>query len=295
MITHHDIRPLIFGEVLFDHFPDGSNILGGAPFNVAWHLQAFGHSPLFISRVGNDRPGEEIRSAMQAWGMDLFGLQSDPVHATGSVEVSFPEGEPCYEIVQQRAYDFIDEAELPVIVGSTLLYHGSLALRHDISAKALAEVHRRTAAPIFVDINLRSPWWEMKSVQQMLGKARWIKLNEEELRLIVPGTIGDKQLLSGLLTDQTEFVALTKGAEGASIISDRGTYDVRPQPTLTFVDAVGAGDAFCSVLLAGIIRQWPLSLTIERAQQFASAVVGIRGATSRDRGFYECFIDAWKD
>jgi len=31
----------IFGEVLFDHFPDGSRVLGGAPFNVAWHLQAF--------------------------------------------------------------------------------------------------------------------------------------------------------------------------------------------------------------------------------------------------------------
>ncbi|MCG2635366.1 MAG: carbohydrate kinase, partial [Gammaproteobacteria bacterium] len=26
----------IYGEVLFDHFPDGSRVLGGAPFNVAW-------------------------------------------------------------------------------------------------------------------------------------------------------------------------------------------------------------------------------------------------------------------
>lgn len=295
MIASYDIRPLIFGEVLFDQFPDGSRIIGGAPFNVAWHLQAFGHSPLFISRVGNDRSGKEIRLAMQAWGMDLSGLQSDPVHATGSVKVSFSEGTPRYEIVQRRAYDFIDEAELPVIAGDTLLYHGSLALRHDISAKALAEVYSRTTAPLFVDVNLRSPWWNMKSIQQMLSKARWIKLNEEELRLIVPGAIGDKQLLYSLLTDQTEFVVLTRGEEGASIISDCKTYDVRPQSTATFVDAVGAGDAFCSVLLAGIIRKWPLSLTIERAQQFASAVVGIRGATSHDRSFYESLIDEWKD
>jgi fructokinase len=295
MAIKNNIRPLIFGEALFDQFPDGSRIIGGAPFNVAWHLQAFGHSPLFISRVGNDRPGEEIRTAMQEWGMDISGLQSDPVHATGSVEVSFLEGSPRYEIVQQRAYDFIDEAELPVIMGKTLLYHGSLALRHDISARALAEVCRRTNAPLFVDINLRSPWWNMKSVQQMLGKARWIKLNEEELRLIMPGTIDDKQLLSILLTDQTEFVALTRGEKGASIISDSGTYDVNPQSSLTIVDTVGAGDAFCSVLLTGIIWKWPLSLTIERAQQFASAVVGIRGAISNDRYFYENLIDTWKD
>ena len=44
----------IFGEVLFDCFPDGREVLGGAPFNVAWHLHAFGQSPVFVSRVGDD-------------------------------------------------------------------------------------------------------------------------------------------------------------------------------------------------------------------------------------------------
>ena len=37
----------VFGEVLFDVFPDGKQVLGGAPFNVAWHLQAFGIAPYF--------------------------------------------------------------------------------------------------------------------------------------------------------------------------------------------------------------------------------------------------------
>jgi sugar/nucleoside kinase (ribokinase family) len=58
-------RPCIFGEVLFDHFPDGKRVLGGAPFNVAWHLQAFGEAPRFISRVGDDAEGDEIRTAMR--------------------------------------------------------------------------------------------------------------------------------------------------------------------------------------------------------------------------------------
>jgi len=29
---------LVYGEVLFDLFDDGQEVLGGAPFNVAWHL-----------------------------------------------------------------------------------------------------------------------------------------------------------------------------------------------------------------------------------------------------------------
>ena len=52
-------HPCIFGEVLYDHFPDGQRVLGGAPFNVAWHLQAFGQAPRFVSRVGHDAEGRQ--------------------------------------------------------------------------------------------------------------------------------------------------------------------------------------------------------------------------------------------
>ena len=57
-------RPIVFGEVLFDTFPDGSAVLGGAPFNVAWHLQGFGLTPVFISRVGDDARGRQVLAAM---------------------------------------------------------------------------------------------------------------------------------------------------------------------------------------------------------------------------------------
>ena len=75
-------RPLVFGEVLFDCFPDGAEVLGGAPFNVAWHLQGFGQEPLFVSRIGDDIRGNQIRAAMSDWGMSLSGLQLDTSHAT---------------------------------------------------------------------------------------------------------------------------------------------------------------------------------------------------------------------
>lgn len=57
--------PVMFGEVLFDHFPDGHVVLGGAPFNVAWHLQAFAKAPMIVSRVGNDPLGHQIRQSME--------------------------------------------------------------------------------------------------------------------------------------------------------------------------------------------------------------------------------------
>ena len=62
---------LIFGEVLFDCFPEGRRVLGGAPFNVAWGLQGFGLRPRLLSAVGADAPGDEIRERMQERDVEI--------------------------------------------------------------------------------------------------------------------------------------------------------------------------------------------------------------------------------
>jgi len=108
--------PVIFGEVLFDCFPDGNSVLGGAPFNVAWHLQAFGLSPVVITSIGDDELGTKVKSAMMDWNMNTAGLQLDPLHPTGSVDIEFKDGEPRYTIVEHRAYDYIDAGLLPKLV-----------------------------------------------------------------------------------------------------------------------------------------------------------------------------------
>ena len=103
----HASPPMVFGEVLFDCFPDGREVLGGAPFNIAWNLQAFGLSPLFISRVGDDNLGCHIQKKMVSWGMDTRGLQLDQRHPTGKVQIELTEGEPRFTILPDQAYDYI--------------------------------------------------------------------------------------------------------------------------------------------------------------------------------------------
>ena len=44
---------ICFGEMLWDMLPEGK-LPGGAPMNVAIHLQYQGLQPLVVSRVGRD-------------------------------------------------------------------------------------------------------------------------------------------------------------------------------------------------------------------------------------------------
>jgi fructokinase len=47
-------------------------------------------------------------------------------------------------------------------------------------------------------------------------------------------------------------------------------------------------------MMLGLLRGWDVPLMLERAQSFASAITGIRGATQKDPGFYQPFIESWK-
>jgi fructokinase len=283
-------------HALFDCFPDGQMVLGGAPFNVAWNLQALGLAPHLVSRVGTDSRGDRILQAMEAWGMDLAGIQKDDVHPTGEVRVTIQDGEPRYEIITDRAYDFVSTTEwaLPRQVG--LLYHGSLALRSSATAATFDHLRSRISAPILMDVNLRNPWWNTTQVGELMGAADWVKLNEDELRDLVPAASDTKRAAARLLEDcDLEAVVITRGAAGAWARGRDGwLHEPEPVTAAEVVDTVGAGDAFSSVVICGLMRGWPWPLILDRAQVFAAAVVGIQGATTRDRSFYASILENWE-
>jgi fructokinase len=286
----------VFGEVLFDQFPDGSSILGGAPFNVAWHLQAFGRNPQFISRVGADSAGSQIRTAMQSWGMSLDFLQQDAVYPTGQVQVRLEHGEPSFSILPDQAYDYIERQGLENIDHSGILYHGTLAVRSATSRQSIRFLKELHQGKIFIDVNLRRPWWNKNDVLEFIKDADWVKLNIHELQALQADSTNLKSCMGKLLSRYNlEGIIVTCGEKGAVALDQHGEYSSVAPPATTgdVVDTVGAGDAFCAIFLLGLSLGWPLAETMEKAQVFASALIKGQGATVNDLDFYLPFIKAW--
>jgi fructokinase len=287
--------PVLFGEVLFDCFDDGSRVLGGAPFNVAWHLQAFGFEPLLISRVGDDPMGRQIRHTMARWGMSTAGLQEDSVHPTGEVRVSLHHGQPTFDILADRAYDHIQSNTFPP-VEPALIYQGTLGIRQPGSATALMDILQRHPAPVFLDVNLRPPWWSKTQVEQQLDHSRWVKINDAELETMVAG---DDELRTKarilMARHALELLIVTAGSKGAfALESSADILEVEPAARVPVVDTVGAGDAFASICIVGLLREWPLPQILERAQDFASLLVGQRGAIIDDAASYRSLAERWE-
>lgn len=292
------LRPVLFGEVLFDCFPDGARVLGGAPLNVAWHLQAFGLAPLLISAVGQDDAGDAVLAAMANWGMDLAGIQHKAHHATGMVAIRIADGEPQYTIHEDSAWDNIEPGALPPIAGSALLYHGSLALRQGLSRESLLALKSTLQGRRYVDINLRPPYWGRSQQDACYARSDVLKLNADEFRQLSDSTAVTPPAVRRFATDrQLRLLIVTRGAEGV-IAFDRDTDELTDIPTtsasLQIVDTVGAGDAFSSVCMLGLCHGWTLQQMLERARDFAAAIVGVRGATVAERAFYKPFIEQWE-
>jgi len=290
-------RPLVFGEVLYDCFPDGREILGGAPFNVAWHLQGLGLNPLLVTGVGRDALGDAILDTMRRWGMDTGAVQRDPQHATGQVRVSLRDGQPSYDIVADQAYDHIGQDLLAGLRPNefALIYHGSLALRAPTSSDTLDALIASSGLPVFLDLNLRAPWWQRAQLMPLLRRATWVKLNDEELCEVaglpasraVHDVDGLVEVAQGLAEEcALRWLIVTRGGQGAFVVHPGGVQQGAPIPVDGLVDTVGAGDAFSAVSINGILRGWELEQTLEQALRFAARVCMQRGATSEERTLY---------
>jgi fructokinase len=297
-------RPAIFGEVLYDCFPDGQEVLGGAPFNVAWHLQALGLEPLMISRVGSDTRGKRILARMSSWGLCTDGIQRDPTLPTGTVQVRIEDGQNRFSIPPDQAFDQIDLYELTSWLPTQelgLIYHGTLALRASASQDAWRALLRDGDAQVFCDINLREPWTDARMLDESLRGATWVKLNEDELTELGEGRCGpdtDCARRAQRLRERFDLraVIVTRGGEGALAVDERGARidspAERPEP---FVDSVGAGDAFSAVCIMGLAQGWTLDTILRRASTFAARICQIRGATSEDISLYHDVLAQWKD
>jgi fructokinase len=102
-----EFKAICYGEILWDVLPSGAKP-GGAPMNVAYHLQKLGVTATLISKIGKDSWGSELIALLQKQTIDTGYIQIDLEHATGMVNACIREGnEVEYDIVFPAAWDFI--------------------------------------------------------------------------------------------------------------------------------------------------------------------------------------------
>ncbi len=308
--------PVLFGEALVDAFASG-DVPGGAPFNVARHLGALGFRPLFITRIGQDARGEALLRELGRHHLSIAGVQQDAAHGSGLVTVDETSaGTHAFHIHSDAAWDHIDaDQALAALRGldgtASIFYYGTLAQRSRASRAAaqalLAEAGN--ASNGWCDLNWRAGHVAPDQALSMLHAAHTAKLNEQELQMVLswcgletiaanhrPDAGAAAPAVARLMAQgRLQRLVVTYGSQGFAAFDRSGTCIAAGAglPLARLTDTVGAGDAFTAISLAGALAGWPLQQTLERANQFAAAICGERGAAPASLDFYQPWRDAW--
>jgi len=253
------LQVVCFGEVLWDILPDGPQP-GGAPLNVAYHLNKLGIASGIISRIGRDENGTLLQQLMHKWKINHQFLQVDETYPTGEVQASLSNGnEVGYQIVFPAAWDFIEAhtAALEQVASAGYFIYGSLASRNEATQHS---VQRFLELDVFrvLDINLRYPFVKRSILHDLITKADMVKLNEAELdvvQTVFGGNYGTERDKVEFIQDKFHIpeVLITKGEAGAAYYKGEERF-YHYGSAVEVKDTIGSGDSFLAAFIAGHAR-----------------------------------------
>ena len=294
------MNPIVgIGELLWDIYPDGRKVAGGAPFNFAFHCHQLGHPAAIVSRVGDDDLGRELRDEVKRLGLSDEYIQADTEHPTGTVRVTLDANKvPTYTFVKSPAWGNLEwtPGVADLARRAVALCHGTLALHAAKSGRAAIDkmalrVGQHGGLTVY-DVNLRGDPANLPD-EKAVFRSRWLKVNADELGPLmcrVGDSIDDgvligteKELLDQLRADTKRddtVLIVTRGAGGAEVFAN-GVHHREPAAPAGVVDTVGAGDAFTAAMVCLHLEGRPLRECARFANHYAARVCEHQGATPR--------------
>ena len=286
MNSGKNLKAVAYGEVLWDVFPTHKKI-GGAPLNVALRMKSFGVESAIISKVGSDADGKEIVSFLSEKGIETDTIQISEEYKTGVVNVMINEkGNASYDILYPSAWDKIalNEDIKKKVSDADVFIFGSLICRDEESRQTLNALLDEAKYKVF-DANLRAPYYTTDVLIELMMKADFIKLNDEELfeisrKLDSPYNSFEQNIK--FIADKTNSkqVCVTKGAFGAVLYYDEKFY-YNSGYFIKVVDTVGAGDSFLASLIVRLLRGKSPQKSLNYACAIGALVAGEEGANPK--------------
>lgn len=267
------------GEAMVLLVPDGGRPLedahalrlrmAGAESNVMIGCARLHHRAAYLSAVGDDPFGRLILRTLQTETVDTSGIVIDPTSRTG---VFFKDPTPSGT---RRVYYYRDgsaasrvgpavleairrlDPRVLVVSGLTLGLGGDTGLSRQ-ARDAMQLCHQR-GTPVVFDANMRPSLWDgdlaRRHFADLIDHVDVILAGREELDALLPDQPVDTAA-ARLVSDGRRTVILKDGPRGATVIEHDNTTHVPAVDVDRVVDAVGAGDAFATGIVSGILRGW---------------------------------------
>jgi len=266
--------------------------IGGAEFNVAVGLARLGHPVTYIGVVGDDPWGRRVHRELRAERVDAF-LRVTPDSFTGAYlrEHRTQNLSRATYLRRGSAGSLLtrsDTEQIHAVPGDVLHLTGLTAAISGTAAQAwlhaAAQAHQADAH-VSLDVNYRSavstPREAAKLFAAVAGHLHTVMASIEEAQVVTgrpslakPADAADA--LAEALPHATDIV-IKNGAEGSMHVDSHGSVTEEAALSVAVTDLVGAGDAFASGYLSGLLDAETPAVRLDRGHACAAFVVSTHG------------------
>lgn len=256
---------------------------GGTCGNVAAGLSKLGQKVKFYGTVGNDIYGKYVLEEMKKDKVNTENLTLLDEHSTAMViGIVQPNSERSLFVWPPKggAHEYldlnlIDKGEL---LESSWLHVSGISLRHDPINMTMLEVmkiYKENSIPISFDLNIRAELWglnmEFKEIVfKAISYSDYIFGNSEEEIIPLTDSNNIHDAVKEIIKEDQTLIC-RNGSDSVLAFSEnslitREVFNISP------IDSIGAGDAFNTGFIYGIVNEQSL----DKALEYGNAVAGYK-------------------
>ncbi|MBD3259181.1 hypothetical protein GF371_00960 [Candidatus Woesearchaeota archaeon] len=271
------------------HVPFGSKVLikkmrfdtGGGGSNTAVAFSRFGLRTCFIGNVGDDENSRQILDALRKEKIDI--------------SMAVKRGRSGYSVILDA---FGHERTILVFKGSNndlkysdlnmkkiknnkpkFFYFGTMLGTAYKTQEKLAAFARKNKIKVALNASTYLAAKGPSFVSKLMKNVDVLILNREEAKLLTKQTITSKQMIK-LHKLGPKIVCITEGPKGAYCSNGFELYFVKAAKK-KIKETTGAGDAFASGFVTGLIKNNPVEYCLQLGQAEAESVITHLGAKEK--------------
>ena len=283
--------------------------VGGSPLNIAVGCARLGVKASLLTAVGKDKVGEFILNFLNNEGVNTAYIPTKKLARSSAVVLGI-EPPDKFPLVYYRdnaadsqvSIDDVDRAEIP---DHRMLLINGTAMNMEPSRSATfyaTEIASNNKVDVVLDLDFRSDQWHDYrafgvTMRAVLPKVKIAIGTEEEILAATMEhssqvTITDQQIsapeISGdidasikrLLSSGIETLIVKRGKDGASVFQKDGSVQDVPGFPVDILNVLGAGDAFASGFLYGLLQGWDLYKSCRMGNASGAHVVTQKGCAN---------------
>lgn len=287
------------GERDFLAYPSGSKILikelnfttGGGGTNTAVALSRLGHKIAYLGKMGNDENAEFIINSLKKEKIDLIVVKGKGQSGYSMILDSLKHDRTI--LTFKGCNNELKFSEIPLKKMKSKWFYFSSLMNESFKTLEKLSVYAQKNG-IKVAFNASSYLAEKGSsfLGLILRNTDILVLNKQEAELIV-GRDNIESNLKKLSKLGPKIVVITNGSKGVYCFDNKNVYSSSP-PKIEVVETTGAGDAFASTFLSGIVRGKGIEFAIKMGITNACSVISHNGAKEKLLNFKELLKDMKK-